>query len=280
MASPPVVHQPATSKEFWAHRKFPSKGLDAALTHASKPAKEIWLKAHYWEKEGGQSRGLTGMAWSEKMTGYQAKGIIFYLSLIFRLHFILRFFSKWCNSCQFFKTIKEKKMTELDKTMGNLSLVLSLQFPNAHSIFFIPPPFFMPAYSSRSCLRSFNISHWLHSQFTPEIAWLVGSREWRWMAALLSLWGAQTAAHQPATMGALRPAIIWLNAWDLRLRIITVQPHNQPTPHWQSDQLKQHCGWDLNSVSEDILRSLFYPGTVTNRTQFQAHLQQQVFNID
>lgn len=50
------------------------------------------------------------------------------------------------------------------------------------------------------------------------------------MVALLSLWGAQTAAHQPvATMGALRPGIIWLNAWDLQVRIITVQPRNQPT---------------------------------------------------
>lgn len=62
-ASPPVAPQSATSKAFWVHRKFPSKALDTALTHASKAAKEIWLKAHYWERAGGQRRDL---AWTEE----------------------------------------------------------------------------------------------------------------------------------------------------------------------------------------------------------------------
>lgn len=83
IASPPVAPQSATSKGFWAHRRFPSKGLDVALTRTSKPAKEIWLKAHYWGKEGRQRRGLAGMVWREKKTGYQTEGIIFSLSLSF-----------------------------------------------------------------------------------------------------------------------------------------------------------------------------------------------------
>lgn len=62
-ASPPVAPQSATSKAFWVHCKFPSKALDAALTHASKAAKEIWLKAHYWEKVGGRRRDW---AWTEE----------------------------------------------------------------------------------------------------------------------------------------------------------------------------------------------------------------------
>lgn len=101
IASPPVAPQSATSKGFWAHRRFPSKGLDAELTHTSKPAKEIWLKAHYWGKEGGQKRGLARMVWREKKTGYQTEGIIFSLSLSF---FIIP---------QIFKTIREKKDARL-----------------------------------------------------------------------------------------------------------------------------------------------------------------------
>lgn len=68
-------------------------------------------------------------------------------------------------------------------------------------------------------------------------------------------------------MGALRLGIIWLNAWDLWVRIITVQPRNQPTkqstPH-QSDQLKQHCFWvSLQLLQPSYTGLKFYCGFVT-----------------
>lgn len=127
IASPPVAPQPATSKDFWAHRRFPSKGLDAALTHASQPAKEIWLKAHYWGKEGGQRRGLVGTEWREKKTGYQAEGIILYLSHIFSLSlsFFISF-PKQCSSCQFLRRSEQKD----DRTWHHCSAA-----PLSHNLF-------------------------------------------------------------------------------------------------------------------------------------------------
>lgn len=62
-------------------------------------------------------------------------------------------------------------MTELDKT-AVLPLFLIISFFSQCLLCFFPslPSLSILSYPSGSRLRSFNISHWLHSQFTPEIA--------------------------------------------------------------------------------------------------------------
>ena len=68
-----------------------------------------------------------------------------------------------------FKTIRAKKMTS--DCSAAPSLPKSLYFPNAYSVsFLLSPPSLSSLTFPRSRLRSFNINHWLHSQFTPEIA--------------------------------------------------------------------------------------------------------------
>lgn len=137
IASPPVAPQPATSKGSKAHRRFPSKGLEVALTHASKPAKEIWLKAYYWGKAGRQRRGLAGKK-EHRISDRRDHSCTY-------SHFLIpSLFLKIMQLLPVFKTIREKDdRTWQDRGTAPLSHKLSF-FSKCLLCFF--PSFPLPLY--------------------------------------------------------------------------------------------------------------------------------------
>lgn len=136
------------------------------------------------------------------------------------------------------------RATPLPHNLSFFSKCLLCLFPALPSLSILSYPW-------RSRLRSFNISHWLHSQFTPEIA-----RQQQRVALnggiVVPVGDSDSTAPASGHNGSLK-------AWNNLTKRMgfasadyhrsatqaskqTNQPTDQSTPH-QPDQLKQHCFW-------------------------------------